>query len=218
MSSGDKGSFFRKYLERQVGATPVNYASDTIKFGLGRASSLTVGKTITGATNATPIVISSTAHGYANGDWVMIWNVGGNANANGLFKVANQAANTFELTDPITSANIAGSGAYTSCGIALSLDAYTFQADLTGAWQISTTAALSSKTATLGVLDAADTLFASVASGAACDFLILYKDTGSGATSPLMAIITQATGLPVTPNGADINLVFDNGAFRIGMP
>lgn len=218
MASGDYGAFFRKYSERQLGATPVNYASDTIKDALGRASGLTVGKTITGATNATPIVITATSHGYSNGDWVAIWNVGGNTNANGIFKVANVTTNTFELTDPITGANIAGSGSYTSGGIALSLDAYTFLADLTGTWNVAQTSALSSKTATLGVMDSADSVFASVASGAACDFIIRYKDTGVGSTSPLIAIVIKGTGLPVTPNGADINLVYDNGAFKFGMP
>lgn len=218
MASGDNGAFFRKYSERQVGATPVNYLSDTIKFALGRASALSVGKTITGATNATPIVITSTAHGFTTGDWVAIWNVGGNTNANGIFRVGTTAANTFELLDPITGASIAGSGAYTSGGIALSLDAFTFLADLTGSWNVAQTAALSSKTATLGILDAADTLFAAVASGAPCDFLIKYKDTGVSSTSPIIMIVIKGTGIPVTPNGADINLVFDNGTFKIGMP
>jgi hypothetical protein len=59
-------------------------------------------KAITGATNATPIVITATAHGFTNGDLVLIGKVGGNLAANGIFKIANQAANTFELTDPIT--------------------------------------------------------------------------------------------------------------------
>lgn len=218
MASGDNGFWFRKFLERQLGSTPVNYGSDTIKDALGRASSLSVGKTITGATNATPIVVTSSSHGFSNGDWVVIWNVGGNANANGVFKVANVATNTFELTDPITGANIAGSGSYTSGGIALSLDAHTFLADLTGSWNIAQTSALASKTATLGVMDSADAVFASVPAGAACDFLVRYKDTGTPSTSPLIAIVVKGTGLPVTPNGADINLVYDNGAFKYGMP
>jgi hypothetical protein len=67
-------------------------------------------KTITGATNASPIVITSTAHGYSNGDFVHISGVAGNTAANGLFAIQNVAANTFELVGST------GSGAYTSGG------------------------------------------------------------------------------------------------------
>ena len=78
---------------------------------------VTYGRAVTGATNATPIVITSTAHGYANGDIVTIKGVGGNTAANGEYKVASVAANTFALTNVTTGANIAGNGAYTSGGI-----------------------------------------------------------------------------------------------------
>lgn len=66
--------------------------------------------TITDATNATPIVITSAAHGLANGDIVAIRNVGGNTAANGVFIVANKTTDTFELSASV------GSGAYTSGG------------------------------------------------------------------------------------------------------
>lgn len=72
-------------------------------------------KTITGATNATPIVITSNAHGYENGDTVYIANVGGNTAANGYRIVKNKAANTFEITD-LSGTNVAGNGAYTTGG------------------------------------------------------------------------------------------------------
>lgn len=73
-------------------------------------------RTITGATNATPIVITSTAHGFTNGQLVYVERVGGNTAANGRRLVANVAANTFELQDPTTGLNVAGNGAYTSGG------------------------------------------------------------------------------------------------------
>lgn len=69
-------------------------------------------KTITGATNATPIVVTSASHGLNNGDVVWISGVGGNLAANGFYVIANKTANTFEL------AGSAGSGAYTSGGTA----------------------------------------------------------------------------------------------------
>lgn len=67
-------------------------------------------KTITGATNATPIVVTSASHGYSNGDFVHVASVAGNTAANGLWSIANQATNTFELVGSV------GSGAYTSGG------------------------------------------------------------------------------------------------------
>ena len=71
---------------------------------------------ITGATNATPIVITATAHGLVTGDRVTIASVGGNTNANGLRKVTVLTANTFSIQNEATGAAIAGNGAYTSGG------------------------------------------------------------------------------------------------------
>lgn len=65
---------------------------------------------ISGATNATPIVITANGHGLSNGDLVAIASVGGNTAANGIWSIDNIAANTFEL------AGSTGSGAYTSGG------------------------------------------------------------------------------------------------------
>lgn len=73
--------------------------------------------TITAASNATPIVITSTAHGLATDDRVTIAAVGGNTNANGDWKVRVLTANTFSL---YTEAGVASAGnaAYTSGGTA----------------------------------------------------------------------------------------------------
>ena len=76
-----------------------------------------VGTAITAATNATPIVVTSTAHGLENGDIVTISGVVGNTAANGTFIVAGKAANTFNLTTVAAGANVAGNGAYTSGGL-----------------------------------------------------------------------------------------------------
>lgn len=66
---------------------------------------------ITGATNATPIVITSNAHGLSNGDLVGIQDVGGNTAPNGkIWTVQSVAANTFALLAST------GSGAYTAGG------------------------------------------------------------------------------------------------------
>jgi len=77
-------------------------------------------KTITGATAADPVVVTSTAHGLSNGDEVYITGVAGMTELNGRnFLVANVAANTFELQD-LNGNDIDGSAytAYTSGGTA----------------------------------------------------------------------------------------------------
>lgn len=74
------------------------------------ASVLAGSGTITGATNASPIVISDAGHPYVDGDVVYLAGVGGNAAANGIHVVANAASGTYELLGS------SGSGAYTSGG------------------------------------------------------------------------------------------------------
>lgn len=54
-------------------------------------------KTITGATNTTPIVITATSHGFSTGNTVRIEGVLGNYSANGTWVVTNLTANTFSL-------------------------------------------------------------------------------------------------------------------------
>lgn len=74
--------------------------------------------------------------------------------------------------------------------------------------------ALASKAIALGVFDAADVTFPTV-SGASVEALVIYKDTGNAASSPLIAYMDSATGLPVQPNGGDINIAWSNGASKI---
>lgn len=38
---------------------------------------------------------------------------------------------------------------------------------------------------------------------------MIYADTGTESTSPLIAFIDTATGLPITPNGGDIIVTWD---------
>ena len=45
--------------------------------------------------------------------------------------------------------------------------------------------------------------------------LVIYRDTGVEGTSALIAYIDAATGLPITPNGGDIIVAWDNGANKI---
>jgi hypothetical protein len=74
---------------------------------------------ISDATAANPVVVTATGHGYSDGDDVYITGVVGMTELNGRwFRVANKTANTIELTDQVTGANIDGTGftAYTSGG------------------------------------------------------------------------------------------------------
>lgn len=66
--------------------------------------------TITGATNASPIVLSATAHGFVDGDLVTVDGVGGNTAANESWQVASATADTFALFGST------GNAAYTSGG------------------------------------------------------------------------------------------------------
>ena len=79
---------------------------------------------------------------------------------------------------------------------------------------VGTPQTLTSKTVTGGVLDAADFTFSAVPT-AAVKCCAIYKDTGSAATSPLIALFDTAAGLPVSTNGGDIIIAWDNGANKI---
>jgi|TARA_S200000501_G_scaffold315664_1_gene308092 hypothetical protein len=79
-------------------------------------ASTAIEKTITGATAANPVVITSAGHGFSNGDKISISKVVGmvELNVETAFTIANKATNTFELS------GVDGSSytAYTSGGIA----------------------------------------------------------------------------------------------------
>lgn len=82
--------------------------------------------------------------------------------------------------------------------------------------RVATSSALGSKSVTNGVFDAADFTFSSV-TGDQSEALIIYIDTGVEGTSRLVAYIdTGVTGLPVTPSGSDIDVVFNaSGIFAL---
>ena len=103
-------------------------------------------------------------------------------------------------------------------------DSHRFVSDVVnaGGTLVATSGALTSKTISGGVADAADVTFAAVPTGAAIPAIIVFQAsavTGGAdvATTAqrLIAFIDTATGLPVVPNGQAINLAFDNGANRI---
>jgi hypothetical protein len=96
----------------------------------------------------------------------------------------------------------------------VSIDTHEFLSDIASGARIATSGNLASKTSTLGVFDAADVTLTAV-TGTTVEAVVLYKDTGTASTSPLIAYIDTATGLPVTPNGGDETITWDNGSNKI---
>lgn len=96
----------------------------------------------------------------------------------------------------------------------VAIDTHQFLSDVPVGARVAISAALTSKTKTLGVADAANVVFPSV-SGNSVEAVVLFQDTGVEATSRLIPYIDTATGLPVAPNGGDINLNWDDGANKI---
>lgn len=71
---------------------------------------------VTSSTDATPIVVTATAHGLKTGQRVLIIGHTTNVAANGVSRVAAVTANTFSLVDEITGASVVGSGAGAGSG------------------------------------------------------------------------------------------------------
>lgn len=68
-------------------------------------------KAVTSSTDATPIVVTATSHGFSTGDLAMIFGHTTNIAANGIHRVTSLSANTFSLQHRFTGADVAGSGA-----------------------------------------------------------------------------------------------------------
>lgn len=67
---------------------------------------------------------------------------------------------------------------------------------------------------TAGAVDVPDWTHTSI-SGNSVESIVLYYHTGTESTSPLIIYYDTATGLPVTPNGGDINVAV-NGSGLYG--
>ena len=131
--------------------------------------------------------------------------------ANALFDKARQRflEGQFNWNTDTIKAVLVDTGTYT-----VNLSAHEFLSDISTGARIATSGAFTGKTTTGGAADANDVTFTSV-TGASIEAIVLYKDTGTDSTSPLIAFIDTATGLPITPNGGDIIVTWDNGANKI---
>lgn len=131
--------------------------------------------------------------------------------ANTLYDYARQRfleAQINWMTDTIK-VILVNTGAYTP-----QTSVHQYLSDIASSARIAGPVTLTSKATTGGAADAADCTFVSVA-GASIEAIIIYADTGVEATSPLIAYIDTATGLPITPNGGDIIMTWDNGTNKI---
>ena len=91
-----------------------------------------------------------------------------------------------------------------------------FLDDLTGI--VATSGNLTGKTTTGGVADANDVTFPAVALGDTIVSVVIYRDTGTAATSDLIAFMgTSASGVAISriTDGNDIVLRWSNAATRI---
>jgi hypothetical protein len=89
-----------------------------------------------------------------------------------------------------------------------------FLSDIPAGGRVAKTVKLTSKTTVAGSADAADVTFSSV-TGDVSEFLVIYQDTGTAGTSRLIAYIDTATGLPVIPNGGDIQVQWSAPIFTL---
>lgn len=89
-----------------------------------------------------------------------------------------------------------------------------FLSDIAAGARVATSGNLSSKTraqsGTKVILDAGDETITGV-SGDQFEAVVVYHDTGTASTSPLLAYIDTATGLPYTPSGGGVVLSWAAG-------
>jgi phage tail sheath gpL-like len=78
--------------------------------------------------------------------------------------------------------------------------------------RIATSNNLSTKSILNGVFNSDDLVYPSV-TGDVSEALVLVQDSGDAATSRLVAYIDTATGLPVTPNGTNINVTVNTSGW-----
>jgi hypothetical protein len=119
-----------------------------------------------------------------------------------------QSSSNSSLTGTVKAA-LVDTGTYTYSA------SHEFLTDLSGVVGTAQTIG-ATKAYTNGVFDGGDVTYTAV-TGNTVEALVIYIDTGTAATSRLVAYIdTSVTGLPVTPNGGDINVTWNaSGIFAL---
>jgi hypothetical protein len=81
---------------------------------------------------------------------------------------------------------------------------------------VGTPVEIKNKTNVNGTMDGDDVTFEGIpATAPNIEAVVIYKDAGAGATSPLIAYIDTAAGLPLQPAGGNIIVSWDNGTNKI---
>ena len=136
--------------------------------------------------------------------------------ANALYPKWKEAALQFTAN-----ADLDGSGTTGVYAVLVDLGTYTYSAahefysSLSGL--VGTEQEITTKTYTNGLFDGADVVVPSV-SGATCEAIVIFiKNAGASSTWRLVAFLdTGVTGLPVTPNGGNININWNaSGIFQL---
>ena len=130
--------------------------------------------------------------------------------ANALYPLAKQEMlkGNLNMSTGTVKVALVDTGTYTYSA------AHQYYSSVTGV--VGTPQTLGTKTFVNGLFDAADVTFTAV-TGNSVEALIIYIDTGTPATSQLVAYIdTGVTNLPVSPNGGDIGITFNaSGIFQL---
>lgn len=80
---------------------------------------------------------------------------------------------------------------------------------------VGTPVTLSGKAVTGGVFDANDINLGTLAGGSTLGSILIFVDSGSAATSRLVAQLTDITGFPLATSGTDVSVRWSNGASKI---
>jgi hypothetical protein len=132
--------------------------------------------------------------------------------ANAIYPLYKQALidgdTLVDLNDLTVKVALVDTGTYTYS------DTHQFLTSLTGV--VGTAQTIGATTVTNGLFDGDDVTYTAV-TGNSVEALVIYIDTGVGATSRLVAYVdTGVTGLPVTPNGGNISVTWNaSGIFQL---
>lgn len=138
--------------------------------------------------------------------------------ANALFTPAREGFLAGEIDWDTAVIKIALVRAYTFAGT------HKFVSDVTTAGGILhvTSAALTAKTVTGGAADAADVTFTAVTANASGHGVLVFQSSAvaggadvAATAQRVIAWFDTGTNLPVTPNGGDVTVAWDNGANKI---
>lgn len=140
--------------------------------------------------------------------WGQTPELGAAAVANAIFVKYKEAIISGGTNTDLSAGNVkvvmVDAGAYTYSST------HQFLSDIPVGARIATSANLGSKTVTNGTFGSAAASFTGV-SGVTVEYLVIYIDTGSAATSRLVAFYDTATGLVFTPSGTDVTVTPASG-------